>query len=160
MTTMKRVTITPVVEITAAGPKDVPAITALLRAADLPDQDFADHLEHFLVARRAGEVVGAIGFELHGADALLRSLVVALELRGAGLGGRLVEQLTAAAQARGVKRFFLLTMTAEAFFAKRGFQKADRRSVPAAIAGTKEFNSLCPVSAICMTRAVEAAIVP
>ena len=147
------------IEITAAGRKDAPAIAALLRAADLPHEDFADHLGHFLVARHAGAVAGAIGFELHGADALLRSLVVALELRGAGLGGRLVERLTAAAQAKGVKRFFLLTTTAEAFFAKRGFQKADRRSVPAAIAGTKEFNSLCPVSAICMTRTVEGAIV-
>lgn len=148
-----------VVETTAAGPKDVAAVTALLRAANLPHEDFADHLEHFLVARRAGEVVGAIGFELHGADALLRSLVVAPDLRGAGLGGQLVERLNAAAQAQGVKRFFLLTTTAETFFARRGFQKADRRSVPAAIAGTKEFNSLCPVSAICMTRTVEGAIV-
>jgi amino-acid N-acetyltransferase len=147
------------IEISAAGPKDVPAITALLRAADLPHEDFADHLGHFLVARHAGAVAGAIGFELHGSDALLRSLVIAPDLRGAGLGGRLVEQLAAAARTQGVKRFFLLTMTAEEFFAKRGFQKADRRSVPAAIAGTKEFNSLCPVSAICMTRTMEAAIV-
>jgi hypothetical protein len=29
--------------------------------------------------------------------------------------------------------------------------------VPAAIAGTREFNSLCPVSAVCMTRSLEAA---
>jgi amino-acid N-acetyltransferase len=148
------------IEISAALPEDVSAIAILLREAGLPDEDFADHLAQFLVARRRGEIVGAVGLEHHGADALLRSLVVAPALRGAGLGGRLVEHLTAAAQARGVKRFFLLTMTAAAFFAKRGFQKADRRSVPAAIAGTKEFNSLCPLSAICMTRTVVETAVP
>jgi amino-acid N-acetyltransferase len=147
--------VAPAIEFTAAAPKDIPAIAALLREADLPHEDFADHLEHFLVARHGDEIVGAVGFELHGADALLRSLVVAPRRRGEGLGGRLVEQLTTSALAHGVKRFYLLTMTAEAFFAKRGFRKTARGSVPADIAGTKEFNSLCPVSAVCMTRTLK-----
>ena len=149
--------ITPAVEISAAAQKDISAITALLRAADLPHTDFADHLQHFLVVRRGSEIVGAIGFELHGADALLRSLVVAPTLRGAGLGGGLVNQLTRAARAKGVERFFLLTTTAEAIFAKRGFRKIGRETVPAGIAGTKEFNSLCPVSAVCMMRNLKTA---
>jgi amino-acid N-acetyltransferase len=149
--------ITPAVEISAAAQKDISAITALLRAADLPHTDFRDHLQHFLVVRRGSEIVGAIGFELHGADALLRSLVVAPTLRGAGLGGGLVNQLTKAARAKEVERFFLLTTTAEAFFAKRGFRKIGRETVPASIAGTKEFNSLCPVSAVCMMRNLKTA---
>jgi amino-acid N-acetyltransferase len=143
--------------ISAATPGDAPAIAALLSEADLPHEDFAEHLAHFLVARCGGEVVGAVGFELHGRDALLRSLVVAPARRGAGLGGELVGRLAAEAQRGGVKRFFLLTTTAEAFFARRGFQKVDRQAVPAAIAGTKEFNSLCPNTAVCMTRAMETA---
>jgi amino-acid N-acetyltransferase len=155
---MKRVT--PVVEISPAAIKDVPAITALLREASLPHGDFADHLAHFLVANQEGKVVGAIGFERHGADALLRSLVFSPGLRGGGLGGRLVEQLTAAAGAQGVKRFYLLTTTAEAFFAKRGFRLNARLTVPAGIAATKEFNSLCPVSAVCMARNLRAAPKP
>jgi amino-acid N-acetyltransferase len=143
--------------ISAAAPDDEAAIAALLRAAELPHEDFADHLAHFLVARREGAVVGVVGFELHGGSALLRSLAVAPALRGAGLGGELVRRLTAQARRQGVKRFYLLTTTAEAFFARRGFQKIARQTVPAAIAATREFNSLCPVSAVCMTRAVEAA---
>ena len=78
-----------------------PAIAALLREAELPHEDFAGHLAHFLVVRQAGEVVGAVGFELHGRDALLRSLVVAPALRGAGLGGRLVRRLDAPGAVRG-----------------------------------------------------------
>lgn len=148
------------IAISAAVPGDAPAIEVRLRDADLPHVDFADHLANFLVARCGGEIVGAVGFELHGRDALLRSLVVAPAHRGAGLGGELVDRLTAAARRRGVRRFYLLTTTAEAFFARRGFQKTARQAVPSAIAGTQEFNSLCPSSAICMTRAVAAAEAP
>lgn len=143
--------------ISGAAPSDAPAIAALLRAAELPHEDFADHLAHFLVARRDRQIVGAVGLERHGADALLRSLVVAPEWRGAGLGAQLVNRLTAAARRQGVRQFYLLTTTAETFFARRGFRKITRQTVPAAIAGTREFNSLCPVSAVCMTRAVAAA---
>ena len=150
---MKRVAAA--IKFSAAAQNDIPAIAALLREAGLPHEDFADHLPHFLVAGQEGRIVGAVGFELHGADALLRSLVVAPRRRGDGLGGRLVEQLTASALAHGVRRFYLLTTTAEAFFAKRGFRKTARGSVPADIAGTKEFNSLCPISAVCMTRTLK-----
>ena len=143
--------------LAAAGPDDVPAIAALLREAALPHDDFAGHLAHFLVVRRAGRVVGAVGFERHGRAALLRSLVVAPARRGAGLGGRLVSRLTAEARRSGIQRFYLLTTTAESFFARRGFRKVARQSVPAAIAATREFKSLCPVSAVCMTRPLAAA---
>jgi amino-acid N-acetyltransferase len=148
------------IAISAAVPEDGPAITTLLRDADLPHEDFADYLANFLVARRGGEIMGAVGFELHSRDALLRSLVVAPAHRGAGLGGELVDRLATQAQRRGVTQFYLLTTTAETFFARRGFKSIARQAVPAAIASTKEFNSLCPSSAICMTRAVEAAEAP
>jgi len=146
--------------IAAAAPADAAAIGALLRAADLPAEDFADHLAHFLVARRGDTVLGAVGLELHGRDALLRSLVVAPAARGRGLGGRLVDRLAAAARRRGARRFYLLTTTAETFFAHRGFERIERGGVPAAITATREFHSLCPVSAVCMTRPVAAAPKP
>jgi len=141
------------VVIAAAGPEDVPAIGALLDAADLPAEDFAGHLAHFLVARAEGAVVGAAGFERHGPAALLRSLVVAPGRRGAGLGGELVRRLAVQARREGVEQFYLLTTTAEEFFARRGFRKIARAAVPAAIAATAEFHRLCPASAACLTRA-------
>jgi amino-acid N-acetyltransferase len=140
--------------ISAATPADAAAIAALLRGADLPHEDFAEHLAHFLVARRGGEVIGAVGLERHGRNALLRSLVVAPAQRGAGLGGRLVNRLEGMAQHLGMRRFYLLTTTAETFFARRGFRRIARARVPAALAATREFRSLCPVSAVCMARAV------
>ena len=142
------------VAIEPARPADEAAVRGLLQQAALPHEDFAAHLRHFLVARREGVAVGAVGFELHGTDALLRSLVVAPEWRAAGLGGELVRRLEETARRAGVRHFYLLTTTAEAFFARRLFEKIERESVPAALAATPEFQSLCPVSAMCMARPV------
>jgi len=138
--------------ITPATPADARAIAALLRAADLPHEDIAPHLGHFLVARTGGAIVGAIGLEVYASDGLLRSLVVAPAHRGRGLGDELVRRLERAAAHWGVERFWLLTTTAEAFFARRGFQVTPRAAAPAEIAATHEFKSLCPATAICMAR--------
>lgn len=141
----------PVIE--PARPADVTAMAALLKAAGLPSKDFVAHLAHFLVAREGGEVVGVVGCERHGPDALLRSLVVAPARRGGGLGDKLVRQLTVAAIRSGVEDFYLLTTTAEDFFRARGFVAVPRDRVPAGLAATKEFRgSLCPASAVCLTR--------
>ena len=143
-------TVRETITIGPAQRTDEPAIRAWLRAAGLPDEDFADHLDNFLVARREGVPVGAVGFERHGRAALLRSLVVAPGQRAAGLGGELVRRLHATARAAGVERFYLLTTTAEAFFAKRGFVRVAREEVPAAVAATPEFQNLCPAAAVCL----------
>ncbi len=64
--------LSPDYSITIATAADEPGIAGLLRAAELPCEDFAPHLAHFRVARDAGgAVVGAIGAEVKGADALL-----------------------------------------------------------------------------------------
>lgn len=136
-----------------ARPADAAAIGALLAAAGLPHGDFAGHLGNFIVARRNGAVIGAVGCEMCGTDALLRSLVVAPAVRGLGLGDRLVRALARQAVARGVARLYLLTTTAEAFFRARGFVRTERAAVPSAVAATQEFHRLCPASAVCMTRA-------
>lgn len=141
------------IHINPARPGDVPAIAALLQAAQLPYEDFAPHLAHFLVARDAGgAVIGAVGAEVNGSDALLRSLVVAPGLRGHGLGAWLVQALEADAANWGVQRWWLLTTTAESFFRKRGFAVTPRSAAPVAIAATEEFRGLCPSVAVCLSR--------
>lgn len=141
--------------IDRAQPGDAAAIAALLREAMLPHEDFAPHLSHFFVAREGGRIVGAVGAELAGADALLRSLVVAPDQRGKGLGGSLVAALEDAAAGWGVERWWLLTTTAETFFAQRGFRVATRCEAPAGIKETRQFSGGCSGAAVCMTRELQ-----
>jgi amino-acid N-acetyltransferase len=64
-----------------------------------------------------------------------------------------VEELDRAAAGWGVRRWWLLTTTAEKFFAARGFVRIERSVAPAAIRGTGQFLGGCCASAVCLTRA-------
>lgn len=139
-------------QIDHATAADARAIGALLRTADLPDADFAEHLANFLVARCEGRVVGAVGLERHGAEGLLRSLVVDPSQRSCGLGTELVRRIEVLARELGLQTLHLLTTTAEDFFARRGYARVARAGAPAAIAATGEFRTLCPVSAVYLRR--------
>ena len=111
-------------------------------------------LAHFLVAERAGEVVGAIGLEPYGGAALLRSAVVAPSVRGTGVGERLVRSLLDEAKRHRMNEVVLLTTTAESWFPRFGFNKVSREAVPDAVKQSVEFTSACPASATVMTLAI------
>jgi amino-acid N-acetyltransferase len=66
----------------------------------------------------------------------------------------LVQALELAMRAEGVETIVLLTQTAETFFAKRGYERTRRERVPEPIRQTAEFRSLCPATAVCMSRAL------
>ena len=139
----------------SARPSDFPEIVRLLAAAALPHDDLMpDHLRHFLVLRDADGIVGVVGMEVADDAGLLRSLAVSEARRGAGLASRLVDALDAHARAAGIRTLYLLTTTAEGFFARRGYARTERDAVPDAIASTPEFRSICPASAACMVRAL------
>jgi amino-acid N-acetyltransferase len=125
----------------------------LLGAAGLPTEDLARlSLEHFFFAGPVDAPTGLVGLEMFGDVALLRSLVVAEPLRGSGAGSALLDHAERHARSRGVKVVYLLTTTAEAFFARRGYGHAARASAPTAIRATREFSALCPSSSAFMSR--------
>jgi amino-acid N-acetyltransferase len=131
---------------------DWPEIEALLRGARLPNEDTTDHLEHFTVGTARTGLVAVGGFESHGAVALLRSFVVAESARGRAHGGDLLRHVLQDARAAGIETVYLLTQTAEKFFARHGFQPVERSDAPQAIRQTREFTGLCPASACLMIR--------
>jgi N-acetylglutamate synthase-like GNAT family acetyltransferase len=134
---------------------DVAAVAALLKAAGLPTDDLTRAPDlHLWVLEAEGDVVGAIGIELFGASALLRSLVIASAYQRRGLGQQLVAQLEQVVQDKGVEQLILLTETAESFFRRIGYEIIDRRYVPEEVKQSAEFRSLCPVSAVCMTKSI------
>lgn len=140
------------VTVGPASTADTAAVVALLRSCELPADDIADHLDEVLVARDGDEIVATIGLEPFGDVGLLRSLAVAPRWRGRGLGDGLCHRLEERAVVLGLRRLYLLTTTASAYFARRGWREVERDRVPAAIRATREFSSLCPASAVVMFR--------
>src|SRR2546430_10881186 len=106
--------------IAAATPADLPALLALLGQSALPTAGLADHLDTTLVARDAGHVVGSAALELYGTAALLRSVAVAPELRGYGLGPELTRPALALPRRRTIRRRYLLPETAGGYFHASG----------------------------------------
>lgn len=133
--------------------EEVDRLAALLRASDLPAEDLGDPRQRFFRRHDPDRrVVGYIGLELHGREALLRSLLVVEGARGHGHGSALVDYAARQAAAMGIEELYLLTTTAAGFFAARGFEPVERSAVPPAIAASREFASLCPASAVVMRR--------
>jgi amino-acid N-acetyltransferase len=141
---------------TGAGISSKPTLAgakALLSSAQLPTEDLHEsHCEYFFYSGSAERPTGLVGLELFGEVALLRSLVVAAGHRGSGEGAALLAHAESQARAQGVRELYLLTNTAEAFFARRGYTRSARDSAPDAIRTTREFASICPSSAALMMR--------
>lgn len=147
----------PTVRYELARATDLPAIQALLATAGLPTADLGpESWLHFVVARSGPRLVGAIAVEPHDPLGWLRSLVVAADRRGAGVGAHLVAEAVRLARQLGQTELWLLTTTAAPFFAALGFAPVDRALAPAAVRATDQFCSLCPTSAILMHRRVKA----
>jgi len=127
------------------------AVRVLLRTAGLPASDLdPSALPLFLAAWDGGRLVGVVGVEPLGMEGLLRSLAVRPEWRGRGVGRRLVAMAEATARTRGIQALYLLTTTAEAFFARAGYSRLAREAAPGSVQGTTEFRSVCPASAAFM----------
>lgn len=138
--------------IRAALPGDYASVAGLLLSNQLPVEGVPASLDAFLVAVRGDVVLGVIGLECYGRDALLRSAVVDAAERGTGLGARLMDAITSEAHRRGVRVLWLLTTTADAWFPRFGFTVISRDDVPLPVRASREFQGACPASATVMRR--------
>lgn len=134
---------------------DLAACRGLVEACGLP----LGGLEHgfpggYVVAADA-VLVGCAGVELYEVAGLLRSVAVAPENRGRGLGEQLTRDRIAYARAMGVESLWLLTTTAPAYFSGLGFAPIDRTAAPMALQRSAEFAEVCPASATCMRLWIE-----
>ena len=134
---------------------DLAAVRALLAAAGLPDDDVSEAgLEGFVVAVRGERIVGAAGLELHGDAGLLRSVAVAGDERGAGLGSALAADRIACARSRRLAQVHLLTTDAARFFARLGFVAQPRDAAPPAVQRSSQFAGSCCAGATAMVLAL------
>jgi N-acetylglutamate synthase-like GNAT family acetyltransferase len=127
-------------------------LKATLARAGLPADDLDDDGPLFWRFERNDTPAGFAGIEVHGTDAVLRSLVTLPPLRLQGVGGAMVDKMETEARARGVRAIYVMTGDAVAFFSKLGYAPCARERVPAAIAATAPFAG--PASATAMMKQV------
>lgn len=134
---------------------DLPAITTLLKAAQLPLDGVEDHVDEFRAAVTAnGVLVGCAGLERYGTVALLRSVACAPAYRNAGLAGALIGQILGDAKQAGAIEVYLLTTTAPRYFDRLGFEEIARERLPLALSPSRELQGACPAQAIAMRLAL------
>ncbi|MGD8523172.1 MAG: arsenic resistance N-acetyltransferase ArsN2 [Desulfobacterales bacterium] len=140
-------------QISFAALTDEKKIIGFLNRNDLLHQDITrSHLDNFLLLWDGSKLVGTVGLEIKGHCALLRSLAVEESYRKKGWASQLLDKIEQHAKTWNVNTLYLLTMTVEAFFAKRGYEKIERDTTPPSVQETEEFKGLCPDTAVCMVK--------
>ena len=147
------------VTIAAAKREDLPEIFALLEECDLPKEGLATHISTTLVARKGTEIVGCSALELYQESALLRSVGVKPSYRSRGLGRRLTIAALNLGMQHKISNVYLLTETANVFFSKLGFEPISRADVPENVQRSVEFTTLCPDTAMVMTKVLLGALI-
>jgi predicted N-acetyltransferase YhbS len=114
-------------------------LKAALARAGLPAGDVVDDGPLFWRFERDDVPVGFAGIEVHGTDAVLRSLITLPPVRQQGVGGAMIDKMEVEARARGASAIYLLTRDFVAFFAKLGYAPCGRDHLPPAIAAAGPF---------------------
>lgn len=136
--------------IALGSDEDLPDILALLKQSELPTAGIERHINTTLLARDNGQLVGCAAVEVYGTAGLLRSVAVAANQRGTGLGQRLTKAALDLANERGVRTVYLLTTTAAGFFPRFGFVTIARDELDPALGQSEELRGACPASAVAM----------
>ena len=125
-------------------------IKKILRSHNLPNDDIDDHIDNFIVAKINGSVIGVIGVQFFNKLALLRSFGVINNYQHSGIGTILYNEMLKKMKNQLISEVFLLTISAESYFLKKGFNRIHRNIVPQKIKKSHEFKYACPSSAVCM----------
>lgn len=130
------------------------AARRLLEESGLPHADLDQPGVRLFGLYFDDDLAGMVGLEAHGKVGLLRSLAVAPEHRGTGLGVVMTAHAERRADESGLDALYLLTTTATGFFERLGYRIAGRDEAPDAIRTTPQFAGLCPASSTLMTKQV------
>jgi N-acetylglutamate synthase-like GNAT family acetyltransferase len=131
-------------------------LRAALSRAKLPVDDIGqDDILFWRFETRDGVPAGFGGLEVHGEDALLRSIVTLPQLRRIGMGRAIVQAIELEARLRKCRAIYLLTTSEAAFFTALGYAPLDRKRAPKPIQQSRQFASLCPDTAALMRKALD-----
>jgi amino-acid N-acetyltransferase len=93
------------------------------------EEDIRRNIRNFVVLHEKGKLLSCVALENYGADlAEIRSLAVDPEIRGRGLGSKIVTSALAEARRRGIARVFAVTHAPD-FFLRQGFEATRRQAL-------------------------------
>ncbi|MEX2555361.1 MAG: HAD-IIA family hydrolase [Actinomycetota bacterium] len=130
----------------ATGP-DLPSIAQLLHEGGLPAGAARERVGRTVVAQADRRVIATSAWEPLGDAALLRSVAVASDVRGTGVGLLVVAATLRQVARAGVREVYLVTTDAEAFFTRCGLRTIQREELPEAVAMHRQITRECPASA-------------
>jgi len=121
------------------------------------EEEIRRNISHFLVHEEKGRLASCVALESYGADlAEIRSLAVDPEIRGRGIGARMIEFVLAEARRREIARVFAVTHAPQ-FFLRQGFEATPRQSLTEKI---ERDCRACPKRGSCRLTAVVATVIP
>lgn len=135
-----------------AGAEHFPEVSALLASQQLPISDFDPSLDGFWLACYGNTLAATAALEVYESFGLLRSVATAPEFRNRGVAATLTQQLLEEARRKGLQAVYLVTTTAKDYFAGKGFEEAERSSLPEPILRSGQLQSVCPSSATVMVK--------
>jgi amino-acid N-acetyltransferase len=143
------------IQLRAAVTRDLAKIRSFLGKNGLPDVGVEAWIENFIVAEdQTGNWVGIAGLELYDKCGLLRSVAVESKFRSKGYGRIMVNAALANAEAKGLKKVYLLTDDASKYFERLGFRTVDRMEVDPPVKASLEFTEACCESATVMCKVI------
>jgi N-acetylglutamate synthase-like GNAT family acetyltransferase len=136
--------------VRSATSDDWESIEQLLTERRLPTDGARDHLAAFVVATEGPSLLGCAGIERYGDVGLIRSVAVAENAGGRGVGVALVRAVLERARALGLRELYLLTTSASEYFPRFGFERIGREALPSSLQASEEMRGACPASAAAM----------
>jgi 4-nitrophenyl phosphatase len=133
----------------ASGP-DLPHIATMLHHGGLPAGAARERLGRTVVAETDRKPIATASWEQFDGTGLLRSVAVQPEVRRAGAGTVVVAATLKRMFEDGVQDVYLVTESAERFFAACGFKTLDRDELPDTIKKHPQLVRECPASAPAM----------
>lgn len=127
----------------------ISSVKKLLKENNLPVSDLNDSITFFAKIEH-NTLLAVGGIEKAGKDAIIRSIAVSENYKGKGFGKKITRELLNYAREKKVRDVYLLTTTADNYFTRFGFKKADRASLPAEIKNSSQYSTVCPDTAVVM----------
>lgn len=127
------------VRIRAAGLADTEAISQVLQACGLLDNDINHTSRLYHVALLGDKVVGCASGEQYGGTVAIESVAVLREYQGRQIATHLLGAVLMRARANGCTKATVLTAEHPGFFARFGFALTSLNGLPKELQLSKEF---------------------